>query len=398
MRAGLALLTAVAGAIALTGVLYQCGFRPAWAKQFYFKWLLPNTELAEQAYERLLAGKTAEGRALFEMALDRDPASPFRWCEYGEALLNAGDRTRARECLLRGAALGPYVAPVQMRAVNFAYRTGDGDWALRAGIHLLGLVDAYDDAVFTVWDRMELHAARVVRAGLPDRRSAQSYLRHLMANGSGQDAASVWAWLPERSYADDRLADEYAAFLLRRRGCEAAVEAWAGYAGAQDDGYRAQTVVFNGSFEHEPMGTTFDWRTDPAEGAQVERDPGNAVAGRWSLSLRFDHTENVAFAHVWEQVCVEPGTYRFEARMRTEGITTDQGVGFRVFDPQAPQRVDVTTERLLGTHPWTALGALLTVGPATRLLEIRVVRAPSLKFDNKLGGTAWIDAVALRRQ
>jgi hypothetical protein len=37
------------------------------------------------------------------------------------------------------------------------------------------------------------------------------------------------------------------------------------------------------------------------------------------------------------------------------------------------------------------------VRPATRVVEVRVVRTPSLKFDNKLGGTVWIDGLVLRR-
>jgi len=32
------------------------------------------------------------------------------------------------------------------------------------------------------------------------------------------------------------------------------------------------------------------------------------------------------------------------------------------------------------------------------VIEIRVARTPSLRFDDKLGGTAWIDGLVLARR
>ncbi len=82
--------------------------------------------------------------------------------------------------------------------------------------------------------------------------------------------------------------------------------------------------------------------------------------------------------------------------MRAHEITTDEGVGFRVFDPESPARLDTRTATLTGSHDWTSLSVDFAVPPGTHLVEIRAVRRPSQRFDNKLGGTAWIDQAAAR--
>lgn len=390
-------LALAAGVLALGGVVYEAGLRPLWLERWRVEWMTPSDRLAERAYRAFLAGQTRQGLARFEDAVNRNPASPYRWCDYGEALLSAGKGVQAAESMRRGLELGPYVAPILMRGVNFAYRTRDRKSALRTGRRLLAIVESYDESVFTAWRHMEVPAAELVESGLPDGRSAQSYLRFLLATGSLDDAATAWAWIERRGYAGDLLADEYAGLLVRSGQPGAAFEAWRSYAGAREPGYPGANAVFNGSFEREPAGRVFDWRIDTADGFSAERDPTVAAAGQFSLRLSFAGTRNLQFQHVSQTVFVRPGTWRFEARLKTEGITSDEGIGFRIVDPETPARLDIPTERLTGTHDWVRIQVVFRARPDTRLVQIQVVRNPSLKFDNKLGGTAWIDDVSLRR-
>lgn len=37
------------------------------------------------------------------------------------------------------------------------------------------------------------------------------------------------------------------------------------------------------------------------------------------------------------------------------------------------------------------------VPEATKLVAIQVIREPTMKFDNKVSGTAWVDTVSLSR-
>ena len=57
--------------------------------------------------------------------------------------------------------------------------------------------------------------------------------------------------------------------------------------------------------------------------------------------------------------------------------------------------MDVNTERLVGTNDWKKVEQTITVPRDMELLHVQVVRQPSLKFDNQINGTAWIDSVRL---
>lgn len=84
---------------------------------------------------------------------------------------------------------------------------------------------------------------------------------------------------------------------------------------------------------------------------------------------------------------VKSGLYCVRALIRTEALTTDQGLRFRISDAEVPSRLDVVFEQFTGTMPWSVVEHDLRVPPQTRLLQVQVVRQASMKFDNKVGGT-----------
>ena len=78
-------------------------------------------------------------------------------------------------------------------------------------------------------------------------------------------------------------------------------------------------------------------------------------------------------------------------------MTTDEGIRFRIVDAEAPALLDLTTGQFTGTTAWTRIEQRLVVPQKTRMVQVQVVRQPSMNFDNKVGGTAWIDGVKLTR-
>ena len=113
------------------------------------------------------------------------------------------------------------------------------------------------------------------------------------------------------------------------------------------------------------------------------------------MRVRSEGQENVQYQHLVQKIVVQPGRYRFGVYIRTEGITTDQGVGFQILAADGSSGLNVRTEPLLGTKEWTLLERNFIVPPRTRLLEIRAFRRQSRKFDSKISGTVWIDDVSL---
>jgi hypothetical protein len=96
-----------------------------------------------------------------------------------------------------------------------------------------------------------------------------------------------------------------------------------------------------------------------------------------------------------EFVPVEPRRrYHFHAAVKTEGITTENGISFLISDPNQGAAM-VTTENLTGTHAWTPVDVDYTTAPVTHFLAIQLRRSPSRLFENKLSGTAWIGDVSL---
>ncbi len=74
-----------------------------------------------------------------------------------------------------------------------------------------------------------------------------------------------------------------------------------------------------------------DTSARPTRGVQATFDSTEKHSGEHSLRLVFDGSRNVNFSDVCHVLQVQPGTsYRFSAWVRTQGLTTDQGIRFRL--------------------------------------------------------------------
>ena len=348
---------------------------------------------------------TASEAELLE-ALRRDAAAPNRWCDLGEAKMKAGRVDEAKYCFATGISLGPYIPSILMRAATFYDTVHDNEQALKQTSRILEKTESYDDLIFTWYTQKKVPIQEILSHGLPDARSAKAFLRLLWMSAVDRtrDADQVWRWALPHGYVDDKLARDYVEFLFSGYRYKAAAESWALYVerrpavrqAGQPGRYLDTDWLYNGDFETEPSGSSFDWRIDTRPGVGTAWDANVAHTGKHSLRIRFDGKENIAFNQVSETAFVTPGRYRFEAFIRTEAITTDQGIGFHLIgDRNGPGRVDVNTERLVGTNDWKKVEQTITVPRDMELLHVQVVRQPSLKFDNQINGTAWIDSVRL---
>jgi hypothetical protein len=364
-------------------------------------WLLVDEESQlRRAYEQMGNGDSAglkEAVSAFSALLRQNPASPYRWCDLGEAVLESGEVGRARYCFSRAYEFGPHVAPVLMRIANFHFRLGEQSQALEGMAKVLAEVSDYDGIIFSYYDRTGAGIGEVLDHGLPlERRAAQSYFRHVLQPERLSDADTTWRWIASHSFADQRLTCDYADFLLNNHASEKAARIWAAFLGPRKADYLVSNYVFNGDFESEPARCGLDWRTSEVRNVEVTRDSGVARSGQWSLRIGFQTEENLNFSHVWQTAYVKPGLAHFEAFLRSAELSTDQGVGFHIFDAESPTRLDIFTEQLTGTSEWRKIEANFPVHRNTKALTIQVVRRPSLKFDNKIRGTVWIDGVSLQ--
>jgi O-antigen ligase len=328
-------------------------------------------------------------------ALRRDPNAPSRWCNTGEAMLLAGRGADAEYCFAQALVLGPHIPPILMQAADFYYGTHQTGRAVQQMSRVLADTDTYDELIFGWYKEKKLPVSEVLADGLPPGpRAPRAYLRDLMASG-WPGTQEVWLRITARGFGDARLAREYVGYLFGKRDYEGAARAWAQYLGPRRNGYLESNWIFNGDFESELSDSAFDWRIDTRDGVEAAVDPQVAHTGSHSLRIHFAGRENLDYNGVGQTAFVKPGRYRFEAYVRTQEITTDKGVGFHIYDRETSARLDVRTEELTGTHDWTKVELAFAVPRETRLLEIEVSRPRSMKFDNQIGGTVWIDSVKL---
>ena len=155
-------------------------------------------------------------------------------------------------------------------------------------------------------------------------------------------------------------------------------------------------LVWDGGFERGLPGVSLGWRWIEAGGAAISIAPGEGRSGSQAARIQFDGSANPNFQHLIQFVPVRPGTlYHFEGFLRTEELSTSEGVYFLVQDPWNAGAVRAVTSKLLGTQPWARLSASVRTSAQTSLLQIIVRREASLKLDNKLRGTVWVDDISL---
>jgi O-antigen ligase len=327
--------------------------------------------------------------------LPRDGAAPARWSDVGVALQKAGRTAEARYSFERANALAPNSPPTLLMAADFHFDVGEHQQALRLMARSLRNDDQFDNAVFGDLENRRISAGEILESGLLDRRSSAVYFRGLIENNHMVDAEEAWHWIVQHGYADDRAARDYVEFLIGGKQVEAAFGAWTAYARGRDPGYPERDRIFNGGFESDATGCRFDWKVEPAKGTAIDFDRGLAYSGARSLRVQFDGTANPGELGVGQVLFLTPGRYRLRGYIRTKELSTDEGVSLRVANVVGTAPLDAVTEKLRGTTDWTKVECVFDAPAGGGLVRVSLTRKPSLKFDNLVRGTAWIDQLSI---
>jgi O-antigen ligase len=329
-------------------------------------------------------------------ALRRDPNDPSRWCDTGDRLLQVGQPTEAEYCYSRALALGAHIPPTLMRAADFYFANHQVTQSLGSMSRILADTSTYDDLIFAWYAKNKIPIADILQHGLPPgSRAAQACLRDMLAANDLIGAIETWHWIVAHRLGDDRLAREFVDYLFEKHEYANAANAWAEYLGPRRNGYLESNWVFNGSFESPFSQSALDWRVDAHDGVEAAEDAQMAQSGSHSMRIHFEGKENLDYHGVTQTAFVKPGLYRFEVYIKTEDLTTDEGAGLHIYDRESTSRLDVRMEPLNGTHGWTKIERVITIPKETQLLNIEVYRQPSMRFDNQVKGTIWIDSVSL---
>lgn len=338
-------------------------------------------------FDQIFAAPSGSGDLVADVAtlVNEDPSNPMVWSTYAEVLSGQGRVPEAAAAFERAVSLGPNLSGVLMRAANFDLGFGQNDRGYRLANRLLRLTAAFDQPLFQTLTQTGAPTAGLLGSAIPPQtRAAKSWLAFLCANGSDEDLRETWAWMRQNRLDDQESAVEITSALWQRQSFAAAQDVWTDWRGAAQD---SPERLSNTSFEKEPSGSPLDWTLGPVPSVEISRHDG--------LEVRFTGAANLGFKEIHQFATVSPGLYRLSAEIGSEGITTDEGPYFRVFDPVKPSRLDVRTPQVHGTVARTWLRLDFRVVRGTEAVKVQLERDPSERFDNRIAGTLHVYRVSL---
>jgi hypothetical protein len=333
--------------------------------------------------------------ALFTDAVRGDSANPYRWADLGQALADANEISKARQCFSRADALSRDIPQIWLREANFHFQLGEPERALTVAARVLKTVPDYDAVLFSYFTKFKLSPEQVLTQIGNDRRATRAYADFLIGREMTAEAVAAWQYSLKAGFGDDKLAASYVDGLIRAKRFEQARTEWAQY--VREGQLGKPNFLFNGGFERAPLPSMMDWHIESTEDATVSRD-GGAHDGHSALQVHFSGKVNLSAISAEQKVPVGPGRYLLRAWVRTDGVTTNEGPRLEISDVDLPGRLSVRSEPFVGTRGWTQLIQQVEVPSTTRLVSVRFVREPSQKFDNKIAGSVWLDSVELVRE
>ena len=335
-------------------------------------------------------------------AAELSPYDPQAWLDLGAAFEFQANTAQAEACLRRADFLAPDLPPIQWAIGNFFLLHGNIDEAFRHFKVVLAGNPRYNQTIFdTAW-KASGDPEKILRELIPEHPAAEfDYLNYLLTRHDYPDAQNVWKRLSggSESFSAPRAAGYIDTLMAAHRLAEAD-EVWGALRskGLVPPTYQqsSRNLVMNGDFEADPLNMGFDWRLVPTAAAYTGIDRTTFHSPGRSALIQFSGKENVFYRHLFQYVRVAPRhAYRLQAFMKTEEITTDSGPRLEVRDAYDPSQLDRYSEYVTGSVPWSPLLLDFTTGAKTELLVVSVARVPSQKFDNLIGGKAWVDDISL---
>ncbi len=340
---------------------------------------------------------------LCETAVRLSPNDAHYWANLGAAYDWAGRSDEALHAFERARDLFPNSPDINWSLANFYIRAGRVDDGLRTLQKVLGEGGVDERQVFSLATHAAPDSETVLNEVLPARAPFLIDFLNFQSIEGNIDAAKItWARLLEsRQPFELPQAFPYFDALIHHKDLDAASQEWVNlgdrFPGQIRERTSAGNLVTNGDFAFEILNGGFDWRVNPVQGAMVSVQQASS-GGAGTLQIEFDGSRNLEYEDVIQLVRVQPRThYQFSAQIRGRGITTDSGPRFQVFDIADMAKLFAASENLIGTFDWSTETLNFQTTPETRLLVVRLARAASSKFDNKISGTVWIRRVSLVR-
>ncbi len=347
---------------------------------------------------------TARALQAYKVALSLNPRSADLWSDLGTAYETEGNVSAAREALLHAKSTYPLSTEISWRYANLLLRQRELDAAFiemrravqeepKRGAEALSRALGAEPNIDLVIDRVLPPMSEAYTGAIFDQ----------VSEGHTVNAVRIWDRL-EALHPKELPLETYTYYLvgalLREKQIAEAQRVWkqaAEFAGFGNLPGPADSLLWDGGFESGIFGNGFAWALPGgAQGVQFSLDTREKHSGNRSLRLLFNGRYNVGLSGPCAEVPVRPSTaYRFSAWVRTQSITTEQGIRFQLRQIATQDNSTVVTRDLRGTQPWTYIERSWSSGKNVQEMQVCVARLPSQEFDDRIQGTAWVDDVVL---
>jgi tetratricopeptide (TPR) repeat protein len=337
----------------------------------------------------------------YRRAVEINPRLTDAWLRLASVHETLGEVEKASEAYRRARASWPISTDVAWQHGNFLIRQGqpgEGARELRRAVE--NDPQLMLPAMQLCW-RASGDAALVLDVLLPKEQRFYAAALHFFAVARELEAArAAWQRLVQLGQPLELPAANPLIEVLieQRRGGEIAA-VWREVqerAGESPAAGGVRPLVWDGGFERGWQDISLGWRLTQAGGGAISIAPGEGRSGSQAVKIQFDGSANPNFEHLNQFVPVQPSTHYFlEAFVRTEELSSDEGIYLLVHDPWNSGAVRAATSKLAGTQPWTRLSASVRTSAQTALLRIIVRRDPSQRGGSRLRGTVWVDDVSL---
>lgn len=385
---------------------------------YYFRQNLPDAlqkaiiwEPANPVYPAALAhlvhlyGQNPDPDAvirLYQTAVRLSPFDAGYTADFAQANDWAGRTDISLLLFQRAQQLFPNSPEINWKLANFYIRSGNTTDALPALKKILSSNIIEKNQIFALSDHAGINSAAVLDKLLPPNIPVYfAYLNFETQHGNFSAAQETWnRLLTFNSPFEPKEAFPFLDTLIRAHELDRASQVWSSFVSRFPDRIpspaSAINLITNGNLQADILDGAFDWRVFPVKGVAVNQDSAGPATDSRSLRIEFDGSQNLYYGSVLQFVPAQPHTkYTFSAFTRSQAITTEAGVGVQISDGYDPNKILGSTDPLIGTTPWSEQSFPFETPPDTRLLIVRIVRAPSQKLDNKIAGAFWLSRASL---
>jgi tetratricopeptide (TPR) repeat protein len=335
-------------------------------------------------------------------AVALDPYSAEALLDLAAAYDGQNDTADARQAFLAAQRVYPLSADVAWSYGNFLLRQGEQDAAFREIRKAVELEPKRAAEAFSRARRVQPDANVLLEKAVPPSPATYMPILHSLADaGDLDDAQLVWNRLI--ALRQKVPLSEMVVFineLIRRRRVADAVHAWSEAVSIMQNPPPpdpAGSLLWDGSFESGYIGGGFAWNFAPANSdVQVSVDQSEKHSGERSLRILFNGHRNISFEDGCHNFVPQSGErYLLSAWVKTQSLTSSEGVRLQIFVLTPTNNQSVTTEDVRGTQPWKQIQLAWVAPPGAGLGSVCVKRNMSDMPGSDIQGGAWLDDISM---